>query len=198
MSRTRPRPVVLVLAGLVGLVLTPGACSSSPDAPPAAAYTPPAWFATQAREREDAAAQMQACMSGRGWDRTVDEQGVSDEPFTDPAEAQRFGEDVATCWTDAGRPAVGTLTSDELHAVYRGGLDTARCLRSLGFTTTTPPAEDVWVEQQLGLNEIARTGGQLPDGVVVWSPYEGVLEQLAQDDDLPADYEQTCPTWWVG
>lgn len=200
----RPRPRLVGAAALTALTAALAAgCTTSAEPEPAAAFTPPTWFAQQAQEREERRTLLQACIARSGWNVTMDEFGGAAEPFTDEAEVARFGADRDACLVELGLPAgPPELTVDDLHEFYRGNVDTLACLRDQGFPLEDPPSEDAWVEQALSAFSGSATGAPGDDvaAAQLWHPYDAVPELQQADPDLEQDrgtLERTCPQWFA-
>ncbi|MFC4613442.1 hypothetical protein ACFO3K_01830 [Cellulomonas algicola] len=184
MARAAVRAAVVSI-----LALTAAGCSAD-EAPVETEWKPPAWFAEQAREREEVAAKMQTCMDAKGWTVTLDEYGGAAEPFTSEDEANRFSEDSMACQEEAGR-RLGALTEDELREAYTRDVDTMMCLRNEGFDMADPPTVDTYVESRLA--------DPPPDDL--WVPYtdpavQGALESGSLSADGLVELERTCPQNW--
>lgn len=179
------------IAWTATLLAAIGACGS-PDASPesAAQWTPPAWFAEQARQREEMAASLQSCMEQLGWAVTMNEFGGTDTPFTDGDELARFESDSADCQEQAGRD-LSQRTEEEIRQDYQKDLDTLECLRAQGFDMADPPSEESYVESRLATPP--------PDDA--WLPYgdpaiqDALVSGELTDEDVAA-LERKCPQNW--
>ncbi|MCR6690615.1 hypothetical protein [Cellulomonas sp.] len=151
-------------------------------------WTPPAWFAEQAREREQAEGRLQDCLESKGWDVQFS--------FEDPvawsteAEASRYTRDMDACWTELGLPE--TDSTDQLARQYDAELDIARCLEHLGIDVPDAPSKDQWLER-----------AQDPaGGSGLWLAFDAVdaLRKERPDDAeataLVKRAEADCPRFW--
>jgi hypothetical protein len=172
-------------AALAALTLVSVSACTTDDQPAAAEYTPPAWFAEQARAREEMASKLQTCMDAKGWTVTLNEYGGAAEAFTTEEELDRFNEDSMQCQIESGRN-VAAVTEAELRADYRRDVDTMRCLRNEGFDVADPPSEDAYVESRLATVP--------PDDL--WVPYDDPALQDVLGTGDAAALERTCPQNW--
>jgi hypothetical protein len=93
-----------------------------------------------------------ACLQERGFDVSIEEQGVPPNltwvPKNLPQEqVDAYNEAFAACLDEIGEPAPGPpATEADLREEYRLEVATAECLRKLGYEISDPPSEDVFVE----------------------------------------------------
>lgn len=181
---------LVLLASLI--FLTTGCASTGDVAPSQAPWTPPAWFAEQAREREQARASMQACVEAKGWAVTANEWGGAEEPFDDQATSDQFLKDSQACQAEIGIGPT-SVEPDERYwrESYQRALDTWACLRNEGINLASPPSESTYVEQRMAA---------APD--YVWTPYSDpeilrLLESNEMTSEERAELEIKCPQSWA-
>lgn len=167
------------------------ACAQEATQPAAEQWTPPAWFAEQARAREQARSAMQACVEAKGWAVTADEWGGAEEPFDDEATAEQYQRDSQECQTDLGI-GPGAVKPDEEYwqGAYQRALDTWNCIRNEGIDLSDPPSEATYVEQRMA---------EAPDQV--WLPYgDPEIAHLMESGEMTSEeresLEVTCPQSW--
>lgn len=174
----------LVLAG-GGWLATAALPTTAPrPASPSDGWTAPAWFAEQAEERAVFRAQLQACMDGRGWDRTVDEWGGEPRGFSTHEEVDRFMADVDDCSRSLGRDVGDVDPETALRNRYPMLVDTWECVVHEGYDVPPPPSEDELVRQY-------RTTDPGADADA-WNPYGDLDPRLMSWEEL----ERTCPLPW--
>ncbi|AEI13386.1 hypothetical protein [Cellulomonas gilvus] len=202
-NRTRQARLVArrwMLGGVLVVGAVHGLSACTGETPQAQAqWSPPAWFAEQARESEESRLGYQRCMDDKGWDRTMMAGGGSEEPFVfgkdeDRSELERFDADVEECRIELGYPAPHEPTADELGVQYDAEQDVAACLEHLGFDIPEPPSREAWVEALI-------SGREDGASAEVWSPY-GELARMVEDDPGNAELagrieraEVQCPQY---
>ncbi len=182
----------LVAIGGVGALLVLTACDSDGDAAPSE-WQPPAWFAEQARQREEVKQILQDCVTAKGWDYQVDEYGGSEVNLaTLPDKGEQFIADINTCYADIPESYVVVVDEAYIHDVlYPQEVDVYDCLVAQGITPEPPPPVDVWVEDYLAMD----SGDTAAE---VWLPWgSSWVDDFVGDgshtyDDLVA-LELVCP-----
>lgn len=181
------------LAAAVTCITVLTACGHDVQQPDGGtAWAPPAWFAEQAQEREEARIALQACMDAKGWNIELDEWGGSDEPFTSQEEVNRFSEESMACQSELG--FIGEVpTEASLRDRYAKDLDTWECLRAQGFEVADPPSVETYIESRLDRDYEGE----------VWLPYqdESISQALETGGITWEEFIQLeidCPQQWGG
>lgn len=186
----------MLAAFLVAGLLT--SCVSEDEQPPPAAWTDPAWFAEQARGREEARGALQSCMDGRGWDVPVTEiGGTANVGFATMAEAESFTAEVTACMQENGlRTGLLEVTEAEAKEIYARQLDTLACMRAHGVMLPDPSTEQTFVESTIRFY----AGGVTDAETLPWDPYGDFSDLQAQEAITPEvarAAEAACPQNWV-
>lgn len=181
-------PAGVRIAGLLCSAMLLGSCSA--PAPEQAQWTEPEWMAEQAQEREQFVLDLQACVTDRGWNVTVDEYAGVVEPFESREEAERYGSDSDDCLTALGQDVSrfdDGPTVEQLREHYQRELDVRDCLVHQGVRMQAePPAEEQFVEQSLQ---------GVDDGLGWWAYGDPGVTELGQAE--VAQLQQHCPEPWV-
>ncbi len=188
-SRSRRRRLLAWAAGSLAVAVCVS-CSAAPPTPADPDWTPPAWFAQQAQERDRVRAALQSCVTDKGWSIDVDERGGSEHGFESEQELDLFVADVDSCRD--GIELNDTTLEDEasMRLFYERELDVYACLRNEGFTPPPPPPYEIFAESH-------QPDASVKDAWIAWGPWVG--EQFTAgnlDDASLARLEQTCPQQW--
>lgn len=186
-ARRRGLPACITSALAVTVAAS---CSATPSAPPAPEWSPPAWFAQQAQDRERVRTALQSCITTKGWSVVVDERGGSEHGFETEAELDLFVADVDACREGIELNDTSLADEESMRLYYERELDVYACLRNEGFTPPPPPPYEVFAESH-------QPDATVKDAWIAWGPWVG--EQFAAgnlDDAGLAELEQTCPQQW--
>lgn len=171
------------------ICVTVSGCSLGSDTPagPTAAWSEPAWFAEQAREREDVTAALQGCMDSKGWSLTIDASGGISENLAALPDPEAAISDVEACM--AALPQHGAVIVDDAYlrdVLYPQHLDTYACLVAHEITPDPPPDVELFVETHLAEDPQTEP----------WTAWGGGWTAELSFDELSA-LEQTCPQPYV-
>ncbi|WP_454050311.1 hypothetical protein [Cellulomonas sp. Marseille-Q8402] len=147
-------------------------------------------MAEQAQRQAEYREGLQACVTARGWNVTVDGAGGVVEPFDD-ADYPLWEADRDACRGELGLgAAMGALTRERAALVYERQVDTWRCVRDAGHEVPPPPSEEAFVEELTG------SGERGAPGATEWGPYGDLPRRLpaAEMNELVEE----CPEpWWA-
>lgn len=196
-TRIGRRRRTAALTGVSGVVIVAclglAACSDGGEAE-GTEWTEPAWFAEQAREREEIATILQECMDAKGWDVQVDEYGGIDAnlaPF--PDDGAQLVADMTACYDQIPSTYKVTVDAAYYHDVlYPQQVDVYHCLVNQGIDVSAPPPVDIWVEDMLADKPD-------PDLWIAWN--DGWVAPYLDDgthgyDDL-VQLEVVCPQPYI-
>jgi len=141
-------PPLLASASIVGLLLT-GCVATPAPAPVSLAQSMEKWLGA-----------VVSCLNDSGWAVTATDTGYGiDASAVRTDQLSAFSEDQSDCETAAGpQPGAEPMTESRASNLYAQLIESAACLRSLGYDTSEPPSESSFVDGYLR-------------GSPVWSPY---------------------------
>lgn len=188
----RGRGIPGVIALLVGQAALLGLAGCAEDPREATGlWTEPAWFAEQAREREEVTQILQDCMHARGWDFPVDEYGGIEANLAEVPDSDRVVADIDACYAEIPAEYRVEVDADYLHDfLYLQQVDTYHCLLAHGVAPDPPPPVDVFVETHLADH---------PSDVWIAWQSGWVTQYLSQGHDQTdlAELERECPQPYV-
>lgn len=168
-------------------------CSTADGTPDTVTWTDPAWFAEQARGREEARSALQSCTDARGWQVPVTEDGGAPGfGFATVAEAESFSADAISCMQELGlRTGTFELTEAEAKEIYARHLDTHACMRAHGVILPDPQTEQTFVESTIRMY----AGDLTPPAA--WEPYADFFDVQGLTPEVTSAAERACPRNWV-
>lgn len=145
--------VFFVVFGVLAVSVMSG-CTTRGGGDAQVEWKAPAWFAGQARQRDEVASILQDCVSRSGWDLTVNEYGGIEENLADFPDPQAPVAIVQSCYAEIPEKYNVTVDQTYLHDVlYPQQVDTYDCLVAHGVEPDPPPAVDIFVEAHLSTAE---------------------------------------------
>lgn len=151
-------------AGIVALLVMAGVlagCSSAEKPPESTATSIQAWTERVA-----------SCLVDKGWTDVVvgaDGQSIQSDSLR-ASQREAFTRDRVACEDAAGfQPGSEAPTDDDLRAQYAALVDSAACLRDLGYETSDPPSVQVWVDSY--------RAGEAP-----WSPFTDIVPNVSPEE----------------
>jgi hypothetical protein len=191
--RDRIRRVVLAATCVLSATSLGGCVSHGSDDPQT--WQEPAWFADQAREREEVKAVLQECMDSKGWGVPVDEYGGIDVNLVDLPDPQAIIDDMDECYKEIPSKYRVTIDASYLRNVLYGQqVDVYECLVAHGVTPEPPPPVDVFVETYLSNDPDESSDMWIPWGGD-WT--EKFFEDPANSGAALAALERECPQPYV-
>ncbi|MDR1851787.1 MAG: hypothetical protein LBR21_03945 [Propionibacteriaceae bacterium] len=117
------------------------------------------------REREEADRSLEACAKKAGWNIQVE----ADHTWTPPQGLSKeqgmvYDEDIYRCITSVGGENV-VKDEEWFNSAYGRALDTKACLENRGYTISSPPTKESWVQGNM-------------ENQTVWNPWQDIVEQV--------------------
>ncbi len=148
---------------IVGLVCVITGCTASEPVTQQGAVLPPAQLARH----------VQQCMSARGWEVKVEEDG-SVGGFIPNGQEDQYDEAKNACFDEVRSPSFDEYPEADRRRVYDAFLVTRTCLIDQGYPLDDPPSYQSWTESK----------GQ-------WNPYNQLPETMTAGEQVRL--EAACP-----
>lgn len=160
------RPLVGMVV-LLGVTLAMGACS-----PDEAVVPPPGPEST-----DDYGMVMARCLNEKGWNVSAVADGGFETDTVPAEQMEQFQADIAQCQSVHGYSNDYLYTPERAESFFDASLETAECLRELGYSISDPPSRQAFVEALVN------------DEPPPWYPHH---EAMAAGGRL-AELEAACP-----
>jgi hypothetical protein len=180
--------ILVAFASATTLVVALAACSSAPtgsanehSSTPTSQSSAVSTASTIAPQR-DYAVNMVRCLTGKGWNVVLSDQGGYLTPDGIPNEqADQYDADVKSCRAKFGYDKISApnITRAQAQKLYGDLLNVATCVRGQGYTVPDPPSEQTFVD--------ALVNYPIP----IWHPYQ-VVQQQGGPGELKR-IEKACP-----
>lgn len=128
--------------------------------------------------KDDATAKMVRCLTEKGWEVKVGEDGRSYEYSLPSSQRSQFQVDEKDCRHEFGLDVLPPITQQYAEHAYDVYLRAAECVRGLGHQVSDPPSKQAFVEELMRRR------------IASWHPYDEVMKS---DPNLHGQLERECP-----